>query len=349
MTTSQITESTSCYQMGSLTKMPKTGIRLSKAQDHGLEFWHTKSFAIMTYATTPGDCIDRVTSHNGERVNFDRLETPRPETKVTLKKNWQSKQQQHSRRTQPLEKCGRKGALGWSTRRFDLLHRVESSHRKLGQTTSDMETDAFLKKEVITDTFSHAEAVKEEIAEKNTEVIESIKIGSNKICIRADLAKENMMFSQESSQAIFEMGNVELMELKNSRIQCPSCLHHVFHGTIICACGKFIKHNQQMTQRVRRALDILKRPTSVHLTRIQEVTSMDSTCGKSIITKRKMRCEEPQERTTKPTRIFWIDGSTMRSTGNPNKTLVGQTLLSDTLTTTRQISQSDLSTKYGRR
>ena len=67
-------------------------VRLSKAQDQGLEFWQTKSFAIMTYATIPGDCIDRVTSQNGERVYFERLEAPRPAPKVTLKKNWHSQQ-----------------------------------------------------------------------------------------------------------------------------------------------------------------------------------------------------------------------------------------------------------------
>ena len=61
-------------------------VRLSKAQDQGLEFWQTKSFAIMTFASIPGDCIDRVTSQNGERVDFERLETPRPAPKVTWKK-----------------------------------------------------------------------------------------------------------------------------------------------------------------------------------------------------------------------------------------------------------------------
>ena len=34
-------------------------VRLSKALDHGLKFWQTKSFEIMTYATIPGGCIDR--------------------------------------------------------------------------------------------------------------------------------------------------------------------------------------------------------------------------------------------------------------------------------------------------
>ena len=50
----------------------------------------------MTYATIPGDCIDRVTSDGGDGVLLERLETPRPPRKVTLSKNWQCQQQQHS-------------------------------------------------------------------------------------------------------------------------------------------------------------------------------------------------------------------------------------------------------------
>ena len=34
----------------------------------------------MTHATIPGDCIDRVTSQIGERVDFERLETPKTST-----------------------------------------------------------------------------------------------------------------------------------------------------------------------------------------------------------------------------------------------------------------------------
>ena len=37
------------------------------------------------------------------------------------------------------------------------------------------------------------------------------RIGSNKIRIREDVAKEKMVFNQESSQAVFEMGNVQLI------------------------------------------------------------------------------------------------------------------------------------------
>ena len=104
--------------------------------------------------------------------------------------------------------------------------------------------DALLNKEVITDTFSQAEAVKAEIAEANTELIERIKMLSNKICMRNDLAKKNMMFSH----------NVELIELwRNPEFNA----HHAFTTYFreqLCACGKHITSNQEMIQRVRKAL-----------------------------------------------------------------------------------------------
>ena len=65
-------------------------VRLKEAQGQGLEFWQTISVAIMTYVTIPGDCIDRVTAQNRDRVFFESLATPRPAPEVTLKRNWQS-------------------------------------------------------------------------------------------------------------------------------------------------------------------------------------------------------------------------------------------------------------------
>ena len=53
-------------------------------------------------------------------------------------------------------------------------------------------------------TLEKNEAVKEELTDTNTKAVERIKIGTNKTCIREDLAKERMVFSEESSQAIFE-------------------------------------------------------------------------------------------------------------------------------------------------
>ena len=69
-------------------------IKLSRAQDLGLRFWQTKSFAIITHNSVPGDSIFRIVSQKGDRVMFERLSTPRPAPKVTLKSHWHVQQQQ---------------------------------------------------------------------------------------------------------------------------------------------------------------------------------------------------------------------------------------------------------------
>ena len=101
----------------------------------------------------------------------------------------------------------------WTGAQYVTEHSTKSN-------SSHQETGAEIPiwRRMFTNTFSPAEAVIEAIAEKNTEVSERIKNDSNNICIREDLTKENMMFSQQSSQAIFEMGNVEHIELKKSSI-----------------------------------------------------------------------------------------------------------------------------------
>ena len=43
--------------------------RLSRAQDHALEYWQTKSTAIIVYQSVPNHCIERV-SENGGRILF---------------------------------------------------------------------------------------------------------------------------------------------------------------------------------------------------------------------------------------------------------------------------------------
>ena len=74
-----------------------------------------------------------------------------------------------------------------------------------------------------------------------------------------------MVFSKESSRAVFEMGNVELIELKKSSIQCPSCLQRVFEGTLLCKCGKLIKPEQDVMSRIKEAFEIQKNTILPHI------------------------------------------------------------------------------------
>ena len=171
--------------MVNTTKMPKTGYDYQKAQDEGLEFWQTKSFAIMTYATIP-DSIDRVTVQDGDRVIFERLETPRPALKVTLKKNWQSQQQQHSIsdtdvRSLCKQDTKRERQAGAQDVR-DHSTEADLAHRKLDHTTSNMDVDTHLgNKEVSTNALLKREAVKEETTETDTKKMKESKLVRTKI------------------------------------------------------------------------------------------------------------------------------------------------------------------------
>ena len=136
-----------------------------------------------------------------------------------------------------------------------------------------------------------------------------------------------MMFSQESSQAIFEMGNVELSELKTSRIQCLSGLHYMFRGTIICACGKHIRPDQEMIRRINAFFfEILKAPyfrTSVVTARNYK---QGLTYDRNTTTKQETQYDV-RERAKENSRRFGIDVKMTRPAGSLNLPLVVQMLV----------------------
>ena len=68
----------------------------------------------------------------------------------------------------------------------------------------------------------------EEKMKEITEKLEKFKLGSGTQSIRNDLSKGKKIFREEPSRAIYEVGNMELIELRqtSATIQCPSCLKH---------------------------------------------------------------------------------------------------------------------------
>ena len=53
-------------------------VKLSRAQEQGLQLWQTKSHAIVAHSLVPADWIYKVICQNGDRILFERLPTPRP-------------------------------------------------------------------------------------------------------------------------------------------------------------------------------------------------------------------------------------------------------------------------------
>ena len=102
--------------------------------------------------------------------------------------------------------------------------------------------------------------------------LEKLKIESGTKSIRNDLSKGNMIFSEESSRAICEVGNMELIELRqtSATAQCLSCLKHVPGGLNMCQNGVWLRPNLSTMDRIRTAFATIKTPnnrTSVIISR----------------------------------------------------------------------------------
>ena len=69
-------------------------VNSARAEDKALQFWQTRSNAIVVYNSVLADCIYKVLSQKGKRVSFERLSTPRSAPTFVLKSSWQKQQQQ---------------------------------------------------------------------------------------------------------------------------------------------------------------------------------------------------------------------------------------------------------------
>ena len=92
------------------------------------------------------------------------------------------------------------------------------------------------------------------------------------ICYGPIWDKSKMIFSEESSRAIYEMGNMELIEQRqtSATVQCLSSLKHVPEGLNMCRCGVRLRPNRSTMDRIRTAFAALKTPydrTTVILSR----------------------------------------------------------------------------------
>ena len=81
--------------------------------------------------------------------------------------------------------------------------------------------------------------------------------------LRNDLKKDgDMILSEESSHVIHKMGNLELIELRqtSASIQCHSCLKHVPEGLNMCLGGVWLRPNQRTMNRIKARFEALIAP-----------------------------------------------------------------------------------------
>ena len=85
------------------------------------------------------------------------------------------------------------------------------------------------------------------------EKLEKLKSGSCSKSIRDDLKDDNLTCGEKSSRGIYEMGNMELIELRRTTdiVQCHSCLSHVPTGLQFCQCGVCLRPDEETTTRIK--------------------------------------------------------------------------------------------------
>ena len=262
-------------------------IKMSRAQDQGLQFWQTKSSAIITHATVPGDCIDRVISHDGDRAMFEILATPRPARKVALKSNWHTQQQQQQ---QPQHLTLEKD-----------VHSIWKRHTiwesRAGVWASKFRCDVWYSSQWAG---SHHRCILEQRSEYSRKRTSENWLEQNLYSKRPNWREDGVQ--QRIQPCRLRMGIVELIELKNSSIQCPSCLHHVFEGTLLCKCGKLMKPDQDVMNRIGEAFEILKAPYY----RTSPTSTRRSKCGPNLRQLDQHKARDALRKATKGDRAFYF-------------------------------------------
>ena len=94
------------------------------------------------------------------------------------------------------------------------------------------------------------------------EKLVKLKSGSCPKSIRDDLKDDNLTFGEESSRVIYEMGNMELIELRRTTdtVQSHSCLSHVPTGLKFCQCGVCLRPDEETISRIRATFQALTAP-----------------------------------------------------------------------------------------
>ena len=138
------------------------------------------------------------------------------------------------------------------------------------------------------------------------------KLVRTKFVFEKTLRRRRWCSAKNPAVPFCEIGNVELIELTKSSIQCPPCSHYVFEGAFLSNCGKLLK------------LDPDAINSSVHLRFPQEVVNAVRICGSSITTRLETRCGVLQK-ATEDLLQSGTDGKMMRFTGNLSLPITGRT------------------------
>ena len=190
---------------------------------------------------------------------------PHDQRQKTQKRNWQSQQQQQQQQSicdnvTSIRRFARESQSGTrDVRGYTTDDQTGTCTRSEPAVEQKLQFEIYLRVEGVSqDAILQDEEKMKEINKK----LEKLKSGSCTKSIRNDLSKSNMIFSEELSRALHEMGNMNVIELRqtSATTRCPSCLKHVPEALNVCQCGVWLRPNQRTLDRIRTEFTAFETP-----------------------------------------------------------------------------------------
>ena len=202
------------------------------------------------------------------------------------------------------DQTGTRDVRGYATDDRTCTRKLEPFVDKKPQFEIDLRMEGLSQDAMLQD-----EAKMNDINEK----LEKFKMGSCAKSIRNDLSKGKMIVSEETSRAIYEMGNMELIDLKetSATIQCLSCVKHVPEALNMCQCGVWLRPNSKYDGPNQSGFCSVEHSILSYNSNPvkREREKVGIILGRQIMPKPWMH-EEEQRKTVANVPLYWTDGRT---------------------------------------
>ena len=186
-------------------------INLARAQDKGLQFWQTRSHAIIVCISVPADCIFKVITQKGEQTLFERLSTPRPAPKIVLKSHWQLQQLQQPNTLDSSTSAG----IGKPLRGLHLsTSTVVWKPLRKGFEPIDEKEEPEFEVDLRIEGIAQNAILKDEERIGKTEVVDKLKVVYQP-------KRESNRFHDEGRAKMYEQGKIEIALIGTNFHSCP--------------------------------------------------------------------------------------------------------------------------------
>ena len=221
----------------------KSGIlcSLKLAHEKGLQFYQTRSHAVVLYNTLPAAFIEKAVCMKTQEELYQKVRLTPSLPWVVLKSNSQCGQQ--DQRIQEARSS------------WDSL----SDSKSYGETWNNAVD--YRIRGIPLSTVEQQDTTRENKVKKLIEKFENHKHKESFIQDLSQTQKINK-FSKESQELIADMNNTEIFELcdNSSKQQCPECNTYWETSIICCSCGRKMKSSQRPTEFEQNNSDVTSIP-----------------------------------------------------------------------------------------